>query len=186
MTVIVYHQDALGTDSRGISNQGEHNEAHYAMKKLFVYEREGLPIAAVAKLDEPFPIEMAEAILTIIVHGCKTIEVSGEISKLPIEPVLLDSLGTEQLSRMIIMTKRHVYRFSDTDLYQQLETGPLFMGSGSGVVRTAIFGFGAGIEDAIKKAIELDQCCGGEINIVRRKDLKFIPLPKKVKVKKNA
>lgn len=186
MTVIVYHQDALGADSRGISNHGEHNEAHYVMKKLFVYEREGLPIAAIAKLDEPFPVDMVNAITTLIVHGCKTIEISGSFNKIPIEPILLDSLGAEQLSRMIIMTKRHVYRFSDTDLYQQLETGPLFMGSGAGVARTAIFGFGAGIKEAIDKAVELDQNCGGEVTIVHRKDLRFIPWPKKVKVKKNA
>lgn len=178
MTVIVYHQNKLGADQRGISDMGTHTEAHYTMKKIFTYFKDGKPVMAMAKTGAPFPPALVDNVIRTMYLQCQIIESRNDTTKLDILEAVKDIFGDE-LTGVLVITRRALYRFTENLFYQSSDSGPRFLGSGGNIARTAIFGFNASIEEAIQKAIQLDICCGGEPVVVSQKSLSPI---KKIKI----
>lgn len=171
MTIIAYHNGQLGTDSRGISEMNEPDQTHYTLQKLWIHSENGKPVLAMAKSGHSVEARVIMPFMKILYNFCEQAELYQKDTKFEILPVLKDIFGSDSLTGILIMTHRHLYRFDDTHFYQRLDCGPVFLGSGRNVARTAIFGFDASLKEALQKAVALDVCCGGEIHIVSKKDL---------------
>ena len=178
MSVVIYHNGVLGTDSRGIYEKDGWKETIFEMQKLWVDEDRQVAFSLCGKNPNFFLRTSYRAILCGMV---KEMDGDGNTTSLDLAEILQDKFGENGDISVMMMTRRELYGVDDKTIFK-IDTDGSCMGNGNGfrIARMAIEN-GLSVYDACVLATRISPDCGGQVRVVSRKELKLIPKKRKNK-----
>lgn len=175
MSILLYSNGVIASDSRGVIDQGNAHERLTLMLKLFQCN-DHVVMGMIGK-----NADVNYASKEYIYFSEKVIEMeSNRRDVQELKESIIEAYGKEDDNgrTLCFMTRRNFYLITPKGIEATVVGAPWVAGTGGRTAMQSLIN-GCTVEDSVRNAIQVNPLCGGTVLVFRQKDLKLIPQRRK-------